>query len=158
MIKHKVETQDFASLLILGRLFIINPTTPYLFLVRRKFKHYGVHAKALISGWWAIVEYMTKMRVAATTEHLSATHAMRGIALVPYTARTEGFEEAGPAAAAGKLSIRLKERIAANCAVVHALRVCFVVFAGEGIFGTLIAGYIVHLGRQYLLPLGITYL
>ena len=76
------------------------------------------------------------------------------IVLIADTCGAHGFEKAGPSAAAGKLGIGAEERVATDSAVIDAAGISIPVLAGEGIFGSLVAGNIVDCRRQNLLPFG----
>ena len=61
-------------------------------------------------------------------------------------------------ATTGELGVRPEEVIAANGAVIFALGIGFPVFTCESPFCTFIAGYVIHVFRQYFLPFGIAYM
>ena len=97
------------------------------------------------------------MTAAAAAHHFYAFHIMRGIVGVNDAVGAECFEEAGPAAFAGKFAVGAKQRIAAHDAIVGADARVIPVLSGESPFRAFFPRYFVDAVGKDFFPFGVGY-
>src|SRR4051794_25762603 len=97
------------------------------------------------------------MRVAAATLYLRALHAKGVVGLVDNAAFGNRLVKRRPAAAAFKLRVRYKQRIAAHRTVVRTLFFEGFVLAAPRPLGTFLPRNLVHIFRQHFFPFVVAY-
>jgi len=110
-----------------------------------------VYAKAQASRFGAIVEDMTEMGFAFATEHFGTFYAMLGIQPSDDTIR-QWLPETGPAAARFILHFRVKQRVVAAHATIHATVMAIPILACEWCFCTTLPTYAELLGGEFGAP------
>ena len=118
-----------------------------------KFQGRRIHAVAQ-TGWCrAVLEDVTKMRVALFALHLGSGHSVGAICLSFDILFVDRRPETRPAGAGIKLCVGAEECIAAAHTPVHPLFVVIPIAAGKGPLRSSLAGNLELFWRQLLFPL-----
>ena len=114
-------------------------------------ERYTIHAIALASGLWTVVENMTEMSAAAAAVDFRARHEEAAVG-VGFDRVIEGRREARPAGAAVEFFVGSEDRLPATGAVVDSAIVLLVQWARPGPLGAVLAQHAILRRRQFAPP------
>src|SRR5260370_24649922 len=101
---------------------------------------------------------MAQMRLATGAAHFCPCHSVRAIRMLGDHAFGHRLVKARPAGAGVKLGVLAEQRLSAAHAGVHPPVFGLVIFPSEGRLRSRLAGDLILLGRELLLPLGFGFL
>ena len=136
-----------------GSLFLPRRVIAILLLLVQ-FQRQRIDAIAQACGPRAIVENMTQVRVATAAQYFGAVHSVRMIRMFFHNFIVGGRGETWPTTARVELGIGSKKLLATTDTLINAGRIGGLIFAGKGWFRTLLAGHMILIRRELLLPLG----
>src|SRR5690606_28501316 len=121
-------------------------------VARLKIEGGGVDAVTQSGRRGTVREHVSQMRIAARALDFDTVHTVTEIVDAGDGAVAYRLETAPPAAAGGKLGVRIEKRFVATSAVIDAGHLGVVVLAGEGAFGGAQPADLKLLVRKLLTP------